>query len=106
MTMKIDHKNASPRDAVEFAQDSHRLFIDEVVREQRTDCVVKLVIGKRKVKSIATKAADFRKRLGFINDRKGGARIHLKSAQPCAAAAGLSPLPDHSQEFTRPRAHI
>src|SRR5205807_4185899 len=54
VTMQIDHKDSAARDATHFTQKFNDMRIAKVMREQRANDVFKLLVNKRKPKSIAT----------------------------------------------------
>ena len=59
--MKIDHENASRRHAAQLTQDSYHFPVSKMVREERTDRVIELIVSKGESEGVATRRGDFRK---------------------------------------------
>src|SRR5215213_944713 len=73
MAMQVDHEYATPRDPAHLTKNLDHLLVNKVVREQRTDHIIKLRIRERQLQRIATNAAD-----AFSVDRLRGTLIQLK----------------------------
>jgi hypothetical protein len=54
IAMQIDHENSPLGHAVHLTQNAHNLFVDEVMREERTHHVSKLVVSKWQFERVTT----------------------------------------------------
>src|SRR5215475_10626298 len=106
MTIQIDHKYAPPRNATHLTQNLHHLLINKMMREQRTDHVIKLRIRKRQLQRIPTHTTDLIKPLRLLINRLRRTLIQLEPYSPKLALSLSSPGGRDAQQLSRPCANV
>src|SRR6185503_13479557 len=79
MPVQIDHEYPSLRNTTHLTKHLHDLLVEKMMREQRTDHVIKLRIVKRKPQSIATHRCDLIEPLRLLEYRLRHTLIQLET---------------------------